>query len=262
MQALDENKAREEMVEVGKLAYDRGYICGTEGNFSIRLNEQLILTTASGTCKGRLTPSSLLLTNLDGESCREDATIEKISSMDSLKPSTELKMHLAVYKARPDVRAIVHAHPLHAVAFSIAKKSLKLAITPESILNLGGLAQAPYATPSTQAIPKSIEPLLKENNTIILAHHGSLTFGSNLLDAFFRLETLEHHAKSLYLAQNIDCAHTLSKEQLRELFKISTIYGMSLPETTELENIIDSWTQIQEPGADPQTIAMRRKSEQ
>lgn len=261
MQALDENKAREEMVEVGKLAYDRGYICGTEGNFSIRLNEQLILTTASGTCKGRLTPSSLLLTNLDGESCREETTIEKISLKGSLKPSTELKMHLAVYKTRPDVRAIVHAHPLHAVAFSIAKKSLKLAITPESILNLGGLAEAPYATPSTQAIPKSIEPLLKENNTIILAHHGSLTFGDNLLDAFFRLETLEHHAKSFYLAQNIGCAHTLSKEQLRELFKISTVYGMSPPEPTELENIIDSWTQIQESDRETQAIAIRRGSE-
>lgn len=235
MQHIDQATARDQMVHIGELCYQKGYICGLEGNFSLRLDEKTLLTTPAGCNKGRLKPSSLVVTNLQGVLLDRPA---------GSRPSTELKMHLAAYAARPDVRAIVHAHPAHAVAFTIAGLPLNRAISPEAVLTLGGLATASYATPSTQALSDSLEDLLPHNKTIVLAHHGALTMGDDLFDAFYRLESLEHHARTLYLASTLATPGTLrmlSREQLIRLYEISTVYGMTPMPPSDLQKALDGW---------------------
>lgn len=233
MQQIDQATARDQMVQIGELCYQKGYICGLEGNFSLRLDEKTLLTTPAGCNKGRLKPSSLVVTNLQGEPVTKDGI--------SCRPSTELKMHLAAYAARPEIRAIVHAHPAHAVAFTIAGLPLNRAISPEAVLTLGGLGVAPYATPSTQDLVASLQGLLPHNKTIVLAHHGALVLGEDLWDAFYRLESLEHHARTLYLASTLASPRMLSRSQLTRLYEISTVYGMTPSTAEELEHKLNGW---------------------
>ncbi len=222
MQALNDEKARSALAKVCSLAYERGYICGTEGNFSLKLNDCTLLTTPAGSCKGSLNESDFVLTNLNGELLHTPSNLGK-------KASTELKMHLVVYASRPDVLAVAHAHPTTAVAFTIAGKSLNRCVMPESILTLGEIGLAPYATPSTDEVPESIKAHLEHTDTILLSHHGALTFGSDIFQAFYRLETLEHHAKTLLLAHMLGGEKTLSAKQVEDLFAVCKVYGMTAP---------------------------------
>lgn len=216
---LNENKARNDLIAVAKLAYERRYLIGTEGNMSIRLDAGRILTTPRGTCKARLSPSDLVVTNLDGDLLPE-------SKHQSRLPSTELKMHLVAYRERPDIRAIVHAHPTTAVAFTVAGQTLDAPILPEAVLALGNIPVAPYATPSTEEVPESIKSLVKEGNCLLLDHHGSLTFGATIFDAFYLLETLEHHAITLMTARLLGGEKPLNREQIEKLYAICQIYGI------------------------------------
>lgn len=222
MQPRNLERASSELVEVCHLSYERGYICGTEGNFSLRLDDSTLLTTPAGTCKGLLSPSDLVLTNLDGIAL-------DLPQNKGKKPSTELKMHLIAYRLRADVMAVAHAHPTTAVAFSVADKSLNRCVLPEAILTLGHIATAPYATPSTDEVPESIAAHVQHTDTILLSHHGALTFGSDIFQAFYRLETLEHHAKTLLVAHMLGGEKTLSRSQVESLFAVCNIYGMTPP---------------------------------
>lgn len=234
MEAMNEDKARADLLEVCKTAYQRGYISGVEGNFSLRLKNDTLLTTPAGCCKGRLNASELLLTNLDGEALDIPGNRNK-------KPSTELKMHLAVYKHRPDAMAVAHAHPTVATAFTIAGKSLNRCISPEAVLNLGEIAIAPYATPSTEEVPQSIIPHLAHSNTLLLAHHGALTYGPDIWQAFYRLEALEQHAKILLIANMLGGEKTLSGAQVERLFEVCSVYGMERP--TNADRLIEMGTE-------------------
>ena len=226
LKPLNEYKARAELIEVARSAYDRGYICGTEGNFSIRLDSRRILTTPSGACKARLSPSDFLVTNLEGE-------LEPESLKQSKKPSTELRMHLPVYELRADVRAIVHAHPTTAVAFTVAGETLDLPILPEGILALGAVPVAPYATPSTEEVPESIREAARTSNCLMLDHHGALTMGASIHEAYYLLETLEHYAKTLLTAKQLGGARPLTKEQVEKLFAICHVYGIKPPNSAQ-----------------------------
>lgn len=219
---VNEDRARADLTEVAKLAYERRYISGTEGNLSIRLDFERILTTPRGVCKGRLSPSDLVVTNLDGKALNA-------SSEQGKKPSTELQMHLTVYRKRADIRAVVHAHPTHAVAFTVSGESLAQPILPESILALGALPVAPYATPSTEQVGAGIENLVETCDCLMLDHHGALTMAKSIHEAFYLLETLEHHAETLYKARMLGGARPLSKGQIGELADICHIYGMKFP---------------------------------
>lgn len=225
MNPLNEFKARSEMLAVSKLAYERGYLCGTEGNFSIRLDEGRILTTPRGVCKARLSVSDFLVTNLDGDLIGE-------SLKQSKKPSTELAMHLTVYAERPDVRAVVHAHPETAVAFTVAGIALDAPILPEAVLALGAVPVAPYATPSTDEVSKSIRELVKTSDCLLLKNHGSLTVGRTIFDAFYLLETLEHYAQTLLISRQLGKVEVLSEEQVQKLFAICSVYGMKPPQSS------------------------------
>jgi L-fuculose-phosphate aldolase len=214
----DEDRARADMVEVCALAYGRGYICGTEGNFSIRLTENVVLTTPTGSCKGRLKPEQLVLTDLMGNPIH-----------DSGRPSTELKMHLIAYNLRADIRAICHAHPTAAVAFSVAGVSLNQCILPEVVCTLGHIPVAPYATPSTDEIPASISPFLIEHDAVVLDHHGALTLGKDLWDAFYKLETVEHFAQTMLAAHMLGGPKPLYASQVKKLIDICGVYGLPKP---------------------------------
>jgi L-fuculose-phosphate aldolase len=223
---LNEDQARKDLIAVARSCYERQYICGTEGNFSLLLDDTHLLTTPKGACKGSLNESDLVVTNLDGVLTSQKENNGKM-------PSTELAMHLAVYRLRPEIRAVVHAHPTTAVAFTVAGKSLTKCILPEAILGLGLIPVAPYATPSTDEVPKSIEAGVLASNVVMLDHHGALCFADSIWNAFYLLETLEHHAKTLLIAELLGGAHPLPKSSVEKLFAICSVYGMKVPTNAE-----------------------------
>lgn len=208
-----EELARKEMTEVCRLMYARGYICATEVNLSIRLNRDEILTTPRGTCKGRIDKRDLVLVDSQGKAISQG------------QPSTEFKMHLAAYEKREDVSAVVHAHPVTAVACSIAGIDLAQCVLPEVICTLGVIPTAPYATPSTDEVPASISPLIAEHDAIILDHHGVLCLGKDIWDAFYKLETLEHFAQTMVIASLLGGAKPLADSQVKKLVALREFYG-------------------------------------
>ncbi len=225
----EELTLRQELIEVCRLLYQRNYCCGTEGNLSIRLNDNQVLSTASQTCKGRIKPSELLLSDLDGN------LLPSIYQSTGLKLSTELQMHLLAYKHRADVKAIVHAHPCTAVGFTVAGKSLSDCTLPEVVCTLGAIPTAPYATPSTREVPESIAPFVNDYDAILLDHHGAITLGKDIWDAFYKMETLEHFAQTMLVAELLGGARQLESAQVSKLIGIRSVYGLTRPVKVSVE---------------------------
>jgi L-fuculose-phosphate aldolase len=207
---IAEHDLRQEMVRVGRLMWERGYVAATDGNLSVRLGDDRLLVTASGISKGFLTADDLVVMRLDGE-------IAPSYRGRDLRPSSEISMHLAVYQLRPDVNAVVHAHPPLSTAFSIAGVSLARCVIPEVIVALGGIPTTEYATPGTAEVPGSIQQAVRDYDAIILAHHGSLTVGSTLWEAYLRLEKVEHTAQITLAAQELGRVNTLSPQAVDKL---------------------------------------------
>lgn len=238
--AQHEKTARRDLIEVCRLSYSRGYICGTEGNFSIRLDENSVLTTPRGTCKGRIKESDLVVTDLAGMPLHSSSSqrnsspnhADRSRSSKNLyvhEPSTELKMHLIAYRQRDDIWAVVHAHPTFAVGFTVAQVPLPERILPEVICTLGDVPVAPYATPSTDEVPQSIRDLVKEHDALLLDHHGALTVGTDIWDAFYKLETLEHYAQTVLVAHLLGGAKQLTALQVKKLMEIRDTYRIQKP---------------------------------
>lgn len=221
---MDESQARKDLIEVCRLSYQRGYICGKEGNFSIRLSENLLLSTPRDTCKARLEPADLVLTDMKGIETHPAQAGSRGS-----RASTELPMHLTAYAMRPDVKAVVHAHPTVAVGFSVAGLSLAKCVLPEVVCTLGVIPTAAYATPSTQEVSSSIASLIAEHDALILDHHGALAVGNDIWDAFYKLETLEHHAQTMMVAHLLGGVQPLYASQVRKLLDIRSVYGLTKP---------------------------------
>lgn len=216
-----ESAARRELFEICRLAYQRGYLCGTEGNLSVRLGGGLLLSTPASSCKGLLTEDEFIITDMKGNLAG--------ANNGGGRPSTELKMHLLAYESRPDVSAVMHAHPTVTVSFTVAGKSLSKPILPEVVCNLGNIPVASYATPSTDEVPDSLRPFITDYDAIVLDHHGALTVGTSIRDAFFKMETLEHHAQTLLFAELLGGAISLTDEQINKLLSIRSIYGLTRP---------------------------------
>jgi L-fuculose-phosphate aldolase len=171
---------RRDLVEVCRRLHDRRLLGAGEGNVSCRLSGDRLLVTPSGANKGHLRPADLVVVDLSGAKVRGRG-----------RPSTELLMHLAAYAARPDVQAVVHAHPLTAVAFTVAGLAPPNDLLPEAVLVLGRVAVAPFATPGTEEVPRSLAPFWKSHEVILLERHGALALGRDLFQACDRMETLE-----------------------------------------------------------------------
>lgn len=203
---MHERALRQEIVTIGRHLYERGLIVAGDGNISARLADDLVLTTPSGMCKGMLTPEDMVVVDMQG-GVRGGMR----------RPSSELFMHLAVYEQRPDVRAVVHAHPPTAVACTLAHVTMTECVLPEVILTLGAVPTAPYAMTGTREMYEVIADLLPHHNAILLTHHGALTVGDTLMRAFMRMEQVEHTAKILLAAHQFGGAHPLPGERLAQL---------------------------------------------
>jgi L-fuculose-phosphate aldolase len=200
------------MVRVGRLMWERGYVTATDGNLSARLGSDRLLVTPSGLSKGFLSTDDLLLIRPDGEPMSRFRR-----SGEDWRPSSEILMHLEVYRQRPDVNAVVHAHPPLATAFSIAGVSLARCVLPEVVVTLGGIPTAEYATPGTTEVPATIRQVIEDNDAVVLAHHGSLTVGKTLWEAYLRLEKVEHTARITLAAQQLGRVSTLSPQAVAKL---------------------------------------------
>ena len=205
----DETRLREEIVEAGRRLYKKGFVAANDGNVSVRLDGGRILITPSGVCKGDMDPGMMVVVDGDG----------KVLS-GRLRPSSEMKMHLAVYRIRDDVRAIVHAHPPKATAFAVAGLPLDKLTLPEVVFSLGSVAFSEYGTPSTKQVPEAVVRVIGDAGAVLLANHGALTVGAGVMDAYFRMETLEHFAAITLYARLLGGERELSPKEESELIRI------------------------------------------
>lgn len=202
------------MCAVGKLLYDRGYVAANDGNLSMKVEPDRLLVTPSGVSKGRLTPDMLLVTDLEGNVLEGNR-----------HRSSETKMHLAVYRGRPDVGAVVHAHPPVSTAFAVCRRGMETPYLSELVTGLGAVPCTPsFAMLSTDQVPRSVEPYLADHCAVLLANHGALTWGEDLWEAFDRMETVEHTAKILLNARLLGDPVALTQEETAELRSMQGMY--------------------------------------
>ena len=188
---MDE-KLRQEICQICHLLYERGYVVSNDGNVSARTERGTILVTPSGVGKGRMTPDMLVETDLDGNILSGDR-----------HPSSESKMHWMVYRERPDVMAVVHAHPPLSTAFAICRRPLNERYLAEMVVGLGEVPVTEFAMLSTEEVPNSVKPFVQDHSAVLLANHGALTWGPSLLSAFDRIETVEQTAKVYYYVSQL-----------------------------------------------------------
>jgi L-fuculose-phosphate aldolase len=213
-----EEQARADIVEVGRRLWERGYVASNDGNISVRLDEQRLITTPKSVSKGFMTPDMMVITDLDGK---------KISGQ--REPSSEIKMHLEVYKNRPDARAVVHAHPPTATGFAVAGIALDRAVLAEVITTLGSIPIAAYATPSTQELPDAVRKYIKAHDGLLLANHGALALAGDVFNAYYRMETIEHFAKISLVAHTLGRVNLLSRDEVDRLQGLRGMYGIASP---------------------------------
>lgn len=214
----DELKIKEQIVEIGKRIWQRGYVAANDGNITVKLNDDEILTTPTGVSKGFMSTDMIIKCNKEGN---------VISANPNYRPSSELKMHLEVYKERPDVKSVIHAHPPYATSFAVAGIPLNKCVLPEAILVIGAVPIAPYGLPSTMEIPDSIRPLLKISDVILLENHGALTIGSDLFNAYHKMETLEHTANIVWKSMQLGNLNVLSGEERDRLMALRDYYNLT-----------------------------------
>lgn len=201
-----EIELRRSLVRFGRALYRMGFMPGTSGNLSVRLDEERILATPTGRSKFMLRSEDIVIVDPEG---RQLAGTRKVTS--------EIGMHLAVYRLRPDAGAVIHSHPPIATGFACSGRSLDEPLCSEAIMALGAVPLAPYATTGTAGLAASIEPLIPEHSAILLANHGAVTFGGDLLDAFQRMETVEHFAHICLVAHRLGSMCPLDGEAIDQL---------------------------------------------
>ena len=215
---LNEYEIKKQICEIGKRIYDKGMVAANDGNISVKLNDNEFLCTPTGVSKGFMTPEYI---------CKVDANGKVIQANPGFKPSSEIKMHMRVYKERPDVNAVVHAHPMYATGFAIAGIPLTQPIMPEAVIALGCVPIAEYGTPSTEEIPNAVAKYLQSFDAVLLENHGALTFSDNLLAAYHKMESVEFYAKLLYISKQLGGPKELNDAQVKRLYEIRRQFGMT-----------------------------------
>ena len=175
---------RREIVKVGKMLHQRRYIAATDGNLSVRLDEDRVLVTPTGMSKGAMKTADMVIVDMDGRQIKGRRTV-----------TSEIGMHLLIYRMRPDVRAVVHAHPRTATGFAAAGIALNQPLVCEVVIGLGQIPLAPYGTPGTPELAGTLRPLIPDYDAILMANHGVVTYGSDLMCAYMKMETVEHFAE-------------------------------------------------------------------
>ncbi len=216
--AKSEGQHRREICIAGRWMYERGYIVACEGNLSVRLAHGRILATPTCMNKGTLSPEDLVVTDLEGRQLAG-----------TLKVSSELALHLLFYRMRPDVNAICHAHPPTATGFAAAGRALDQALLPEVIVGLGQIPLVRYATPGTPELSAAVEPFVPHYDALLLANHGAITCGPDLITAFFRMETIEHCAKITLATEMAGEPKLLSSREVARLMAARPRYSVAPP---------------------------------
>ena len=211
---------REELIAYCHKVYEKNFVSAFDGNLSVRTPNGTILITRSVVCKGDVTGNDILEINMNGEIISGSGKI-----------STENKLHLFIYQNRNDVKAIVHAHPVYATAFASARETLDRPIFPEVILTLGRIPLCKYATPSTDELPESLKNHINYANVFLLENHGAVSVGVNVKQAYFRMEKLEHTAKTIFIASKLGGIKEIPKYKLDALYSVAEkSYGIKLDE--------------------------------
>lgn len=206
-------RVREEICGVCRLLYQRGYVVSNDGNVSVRVEADRVLVTPSGVGKGRMTPDMPVLCDLEGHVLEGDR-----------HPSSESKMHLMVYRERPDIHAVVHAHPPLSTACAVCRRPLKERYLAEMVIGLGEIPVTEFAMLSTDEVPNSVRPFVRTHNAVLLANHGSLAWGPDLLSAFDRLEVVEQTAKIHFLVDRMGGGAEITPDQAETLRSMSGFY--------------------------------------
>src|SRR3954464_1179810 len=213
-----EQQLRADIVEVGRRLYARGYTASNDGNISVRLDGDRLLMTPKSVCKGFMSPEMMCITDLEGKKLAGDRD-----------PSSEMQMHLEVYRQRPDARAVVHAHPPTATGFAVAGIPLDRAVLAEVVTTLGSIPIAEYGTPSTPELPEAVRKYIKAHDGLLLANHGALTVAGDVFAAYYKMETIEHFARISLVARQLGREHLLSRDEVTRLQGLRGNYGITSP---------------------------------
>jgi len=218
--AEDLDQLRADIVEVGRRLWQRGFVASNDGNISVRVGEDRLLMTPASVSKGFMTREMMVLTDLDGT---------LVSGSPGRKPSSEILMHLVVYRNRADVGAVVHAHPPLSTGFAVAGIPLDRAVLAEVVTTLGSIPIAEYGTPSTTELADAVAPYVKAHDGLLLANHGALALGRDLFGAYYKMETIEHFAKISLVARQLGRERLLSREEVQRLQDLRGRYGIAAP---------------------------------
>jgi L-fuculose-phosphate aldolase len=213
-----EEQLRAEMVEAGRRLYARAYVASNDGNISARLDDSRLLTTPKSVSKGFMTPDMMVIVDYDGKKLTGDRDA-----------SSELPMHLEIYRNRPDVNAVVHAHPPIATGFAVAGIPLTRAVLAEVVTTLGSIPIAEYGTPSTAELPEAVRKYIKAHDGLLLANHGAVTCCRSVMTAYYKMETIEHFAKISLVARLLGREHLFSRDEVERLQGLRGMYGIAAP---------------------------------
>lgn len=209
---------KESICDVGGRIYRNGFVAANDGNVSVRTDDNEFYCTPTGVSKGYLTPEMIL--KVDGEG-------NLLEPNEKFRPSSEFKMHLRVYRERPDVKAVVHAHPPYATAHAVAGIPLDFYLMPEAVISLGTVPLTKYGTPSTMEIPEAISEALQTHDAVLLQNHGALSVGDSLIHAYYKMETLEYDAKIHLLANLLGGGKELNRGQIEKLMDVRAKMGVT-----------------------------------
>jgi L-fuculose-phosphate aldolase len=211
---------RADICEVGRRLWWRGFVASNDGNISVRIGPDRLLMTPTSVSKGFMTPDMMVTTDLDGA---------LVSGEPGRKPSSEILMHLVAYRERPDIGAVVHAHPPLSTGFAVAGIPLDRAVLAEVVTTLGSIPIADYGTPSTTELADAVRPYVRAHDGLLLANHGALALGKDLFAAYYKMETIEHFARISLVARQLGRERLLSREEVDRLQELRGRYGIAAP---------------------------------
>src|ERR1035441_3016076 len=210
-----EREYRDDICQIGRLVFQKGWVAANDGNITIRMDADRILATPTGVCKGMMQPDDLIIVDMKGT---------KISGR--AQGTTEIAMHTTVYGLRPDIKAVVHAHPPVATGFATAGRQLNLALLPEVIIGLGCVPLADYGLPGTDALTEPMLPLIPKFDALLMANHGAVCYGEDVFKAYFKMETMEHFARIQMVAELLGGPKVLPRTEVDKLLDARTRYGV------------------------------------
>ncbi|MBL4885777.1 MAG: class II aldolase/adducin family protein [Planctomycetaceae bacterium] len=215
---INDRKLKEEICEIGRRIYNKGFAAANDGNISIRVGENEVLCSPTMICKGFMEPDDICAVDMNGDQIAGKR-----------KRTSEVLLHLAIMKERPDVKAVVHCHPPHATAFAVTREPIPQCILPEVEVFMGEVPMAPYETPGGHDFANTVLPFLKSTNSIILNNHGTVTFGKDLTDAYWKTEILDAYCRILILSKQLGGVTYLGEKKSRELIDLKKKLGFDDP---------------------------------